>query len=253
MKISNSNESATIIGHCAPDIESFKKDGVCSIKIGCIGIHMPHDNCPGIQVFTWLLSQDDANMAYGLAIMKTEYVKNSPPLMSIETEVDGHGATENKILIMPSMVRSLYENSKTQAIVNSGLVSFVADRKQLDVVIGKANELLETESLNNRSGMLLLCPPMRMLDLDSVWCAEDDGELNEGATDFVKMIVAGTIAATRKLCDEGDEDDNRLDELISMLGDALREAGLLRDDGSPEEDGIPLGLNARKFFAEHMN
>lgn len=257
MKISNKDDSIQIIGHAAPMVNDYVDGGNIQIKIGCIGIHMPHDDCDGIQAFTWMASQGESNIAYGMALIEPRYIKRNALVMSLEVDYVPHGETALATLMLPDSVRKLYERSKTQADVNKGLAAFGADMRELKKMFGMLGEMLKIEGMNPDSDVLLFCPPVFALDMDLT--GAPSMTMNDEATQMLNALTAGIISATERLAKEGDneEDDDGVDEeteaLINELRAALKEAGLLRDDGTPEEESVPLGLDAKKFFREHLN
>ena len=249
MKISNRDESITIIGHAAPMIEEYDEDANLQIKIGCIGIHMPHDDCPGLQVFTWMASQENVHISYGLAVVATEYTVDCAPIMSLDVDHEPSGQTTLGILLMPESVRALYARSENQSAVNKGLTAFGADTKEIKRMFGGLSELLRMENMNPDSGVLLFCPPMLALDMDLTGAPSMDA--GESAMEFLSQFIAGLISVTEKLV-AGDDDEDKMEALIRSMAAALKETGLMKNDGD-EEGNVQLGLDARKFFAEHMN
>lgn len=250
MKTSNRDESITIISHEAPGINEYDGSSGLQIKLGCIGIHVPHEGCPGIQAYTWIANQDENPISYGIAIVETHYIEGCAPVMSVNVDYERSGKTGLDILLMPESVMALYKRSKNQSAVNKGLVAFGADMKELKEVFSVLEDLLKTENLNPNYGVLLYTPPILALDFELT--GAPPMEISRDAERFFAEFVAGIIEVTNRLASGGDEDD-ALENLIRQMAASLKEAGLLRDDGSPEEDGIPLGLNAKKFFADHLN
>lgn len=250
MKIFNRDESITIISHEAPNISEYDGSSGLQIKMGCIGIHVPHEGCPGIQAYTWIASQDENPISYGLAIVETNYIEGCAPVMSVNVDYERSGKTELGMLLMPESVMALYKRSRNQSAVNKGLVAFGADMRETKEIFSRIEDLLKTENLNPNSGVLLYTPPILALDMELT--GAPPMEISRDAKRFFAEFVAGIIEATNRLASGGDEDD-ALENLIRQMAASLKEAGLLRDDGTPEEESVPLGLDAKKFFADHLN
>lgn len=250
MRTSNHDESITIISHEAPNISEYDSGSGLQIKLGCIGIHVPHEGCPGIQVYTWMANQGDAHIAYGLVVAKTHYVKECAPVMSVDVSYERNGRAELGMVLMPDSVMALYKRSKNQSAVSRGLAAFGADMKELNEMFSDLEDLLRMENMNPNAGVLLYTPPMMALDFELT--GAPPMEVSRDAERFFAESVAGIIEATNRLASGGDEDD-ALENLIRQMAASLKEAGLLRDDGTPEEESVPLGLDAKKFFADHLN
>jgi hypothetical protein len=253
MRISNRDESVTVIGHAAPMVDEYVRGDKLQIKIGCIGIHMPHEGCDGIQVYTWMASQESNNISYGLLVAQTPYLTSCEPIMSVDVDHDPSGQTALEVLLMPERVRALYARSKTQSAVNKGLAAFGADMYEIKQMFGGLRELLKMESMNPDSDVLLFCPPMMAMDIDLT--GEPSMKVNDAAEGFLSQLAAGVIGVTRRLVEGGDDED-KMETLIRSMATMLDKAGLLHGDGDEsarEEEKMPLGFNAKKFFAEHLN